>query len=206
VTEANELVQIHLFVIGSFGAGMVHRAKIQNYISCSMSARAQAKCYMLPVGYPVLVEAEGQDLVTGELVTLNAPRLFFHLLDEFQGVSANFPEKGLHLKRQLTVQTDQGPTVVTCYFMNPTKLPREAILVPDGDWQSAMAKGAPRTVDLTQKHIEYLRKLGQIKGRGAMPYDLNLSRELMKMDMIVDKGRRLALSKLGKDVIRYLPE
>jgi hypothetical protein len=34
---------------------------------------------------------------------------------------------------------------------------------------------------------------------------MELYRELMKLELVVDKGRRLALSKLGQEVARYLP-
>ena len=57
---------------------------------------------------------------------------------------------------------------------------------------------------LTAKHVNYIKKLGTSSGRDVIPIDLDLYRELLKMELIIDKGRRLALSKLGQEVFRYL--
>ena len=59
---------------------------------------------------------------------------------------------------------------------------------------------------LTERQSSYIRKLSQTTGRDIVPIDLDLYRELMKLNLIVDKGRRLALSKLGKEIARFLPE
>jgi len=58
---------------------------------------------------------------------------------------------------------------------------------------------------LTAKQVNYIKKLGSSSGRDIVPIDMELYRELMKMELIVDKGRRLALTKLGKEVFSYLP-
>lgn len=57
---------------------------------------------------------------------------------------------------------------------------------------------------LTEKQIAYIKKLGQTKGRNSVPIDLNLYRDLVKLQLVVDKGRRLALSKLGSEVFEKL--
>ena len=59
---------------------------------------------------------------------------------------------------------------------------------------------------LTQRQIAYIKKLGGTTGRDIVPIDLDLYRQLMKMELIVDKGRRLALSKRGKELYEYLPK
>jgi hypothetical protein len=60
------------------------------------------------------------------------------------------------------------------------------------------------TEKLSEKQKSYVQRLGAISGREIVPIDLGLYRELMNLELIVDKGRRLALSKLGQEVYRYL--
>ncbi len=57
---------------------------------------------------------------------------------------------------------------------------------------------------LTEKQRLYIQKLGTTTGRKIVPIDLTLYRELMKLNLIEDKGRRVALTKLGTEVFRQL--
>ena len=57
---------------------------------------------------------------------------------------------------------------------------------------------------LTDGQRQYILRLGATSGREIVPIDMKLYRELLNLEMIVDKGRRLALSKLGHEVFRYL--
>jgi len=58
---------------------------------------------------------------------------------------------------------------------------------------------------LNPRQASYVKKLGQITGRDVLPIDLDLYRELMKLGLIIDKGRRLALTELGKRIAAQLP-
>ncbi len=58
--------------------------------------------------------------------------------------------------------------------------------------------------DLSEKQMDYILRLGKVSGREIVPIDLQLYRELMNLEIIVDKGRRLALSKLGHEIYRFL--
>lgn len=58
--------------------------------------------------------------------------------------------------------------------------------------------------ELTPRQTTYVKRLSQVTGREIVPIDLDLYRELLKLGLIVDKGRRLALSKLGKEVAAAL--
>lgn len=60
------------------------------------------------------------------------------------------------------------------------------------------------TAKLSLEQVLYLRKLSSATGRQVVPINLRLYRELLNLELIVDKGRRLALSKLGHEVIRFL--
>lgn len=64
--------------------------------------------------------------------------------------------------------------------------------------------GEKLKTDLTEKQKDYILRLGRVSGREIIPIDLPLYRELMNLEIIVDKGRRLALSKLGHEIYRYL--
>lgn len=57
---------------------------------------------------------------------------------------------------------------------------------------------------LTEKQRSYVVKLGKCSGRDIVPIDLNLYRELLKLELVVDKGRRLALTPLGQNVFKSL--
>lgn len=52
----------------------------------------------------------------------------------------------------------------------------------------------------------YVLKLGECKGREIVPINLDLYRQLIKLELVVDKGRRLALSSLGKQVLYCLKQ
>ena len=58
--------------------------------------------------------------------------------------------------------------------------------------------------NLSEQQKNYIIKLGGSRGRDVVPINLGLYRELMQLDLIVDKGRRLALTKRGKDIYQDL--
>jgi gamma-glutamylcyclotransferase (GGCT)/AIG2-like uncharacterized protein YtfP len=203
---------MQLFVVGALATGQKASELIAPYISERKAAKTMGKVYRMPVGYPVIVleplNAAGQsDLcwIHGELLTLTAPELVFKLLDEFHGLSALEPTKGVYQRVQRKVIVDEIVLDASIYSLNPEQLPADAEEIPNGDWQRDLSERPSIVNALTDKHSSYLKKLGATKGRQVIVYDLNMSRELMKMGLIVDKGRRLALSRLGKEVIQYLP-
>lgn len=57
---------------------------------------------------------------------------------------------------------------------------------------------------LTERQKTYIQKLAQARGREIVPVDMALYRELMSLELIVDKGRRLALTKLGTEISLFL--
>lgn len=200
-----------LFVYGSLSEGMVHYNKISSYVQNLRRGRIYGHCFRLPVGYPVfLAHCEATaDLklapTSGYLVELSAPDLVYKLLDEYHGVSALTPEKSVYFKTPVKVELENGETVdAYTYAMNPAKLPPQAEYLPNGDWEASLKERPALPELLTEKQSSYVKRLGASTGREIVPIDLALYRELMKLELIVDKGRRLALTKLGKDVYRYL--
>ena len=88
---------------------------------------------------------------------------------------------------------------------NIATLSKNAERIEGGEWKQSLQKMPPLPEILTEKQKSYVVKLGSAKGRDIVPInDLSLYRELMKLELIVDKGRRLALSSLGKDVYNHL--
>ncbi len=192
------------FVYGSLCQGMVHFTKIQNFIASSVPAQIRATAYRLKVGFPALINS-GADVVSGHLVDLRSSDLLIALLDEFFGYNQQDPSKSLY-HRQETLVTIDGEHVEKAwvYFLNPMKLPANATPIHGGDWQKSLEDQPAMTQKLTDKQKCYISKLGNSSGREIVPIDLQLYRELMNLELIVDKGRRLALSKLGHEVYRHL--
>lgn len=193
-----------LFVYGSFVEGRIHHEKLKKFIQGAEKAFAKGSAYRLPVGYPVLC-AEGDDWVPGQLVEMEGPEILFRLLDEFHGVNLQTPEKSLFFRAPVEVRKESSETFrADAYVMNPLKITSQARKIDGGDWQKDLEARPSLLQQLTEKQKDYIHRLGSSTGREIVPIDLNLYRELMKLDLIVDKGRRLALTKLGKDIYRFL--
>lgn len=184
---------------------MVHFSKIQNFVESSVFARVKATAYRLKVGFPALVKGGG-DLVPGQLVEMKGSELLIGLLDEFYGYNRMDPEKSLYTREEVDVYPEGSSVSVKAwvYFLSPLKLPVNATVIHGGDWQRSLEDQPALTDRLTEKQTAYIQKLGKSSGREIVPIDLTLYRELMNLELIVDKGRRLALSRLGQEVFRHL--
>lgn len=198
------MTEMKLFVYGSLAEGLVHFNKIKDFVTAQTSATILGTAYRLKVGFPVVLE-QGQDSVPGFLLNLQVTDLLVHLLDEFHGVNQDDSSKSLYFRKSVEVQTDDGQTdEAWTYFLNPAKLPKNATVIEKGDWLTSLRTQPPLTDLLTEKQKTYVLRLGQSTGREIVPIDLPMYRELMNLEMIVDKGRRIALSKTGHEVFRYL--
>ena len=67
-----------------------------------------------------------------------------------------------------------------------------------------MVKQPPIVNLLQDRHKDYIVRLSKTKGRDILPIKLDLYRELLSMELIVDKGRRLALTPLGKEASLFI--
>jgi gamma-glutamylcyclotransferase (GGCT)/AIG2-like uncharacterized protein YtfP len=198
------MTEMKFFVYGSFSEGLVHFSKIQEFIFHKVPATIQGSAYRLKVGYPVVL-TDGQDQIPGQLVHIHATDLLINLLDEFHGFHKQDESQSLYFRRELPVQTAGGAEELAwVYVLNPNRLPSNAALIVGGDWKTALQAHPPLTEKLTERQRSYIHRLGHSTGREIIPIDLPLYRELMNLEMIVDKGRRLALSKTGHEVFRYL--
>lgn len=194
-----------LFVLGSFAAGNVHHGKVAPYAKEILPAVAPGSVYKLEVGYPVYCHA-GDQQVAGHLIELVDSTIVIPLLDQFHGYNLQRPEKSLFLRVPLQVKVGESVIETETYSINPKSLPKTAKLLPNGDWQSLLATEEPMTKSLTDTQKAYIKRLGASTGREIVPINLQLYRELMNKGLVVDKGRRLSLTSLGKEVYRFLEE
>ncbi len=197
------MTEMKFFAYGSMSEGLVHFHKIRDFVTESNAASIQGTAYRLKVGYPVVLE-EGTHQIPGQLLKLKATDLLINLLDEFHGYQSMDLEKSLYQRKEISVSNDGVNETASVYFLNPRKLPKDASLIGDGDWKTSLQSTPPLTDKLTERQRQYVLRLGSSTGREIVPIDLPLYRELMNLEMIVDKGRRLALSKTGHEVFRYL--
>lgn len=199
------MTTMRFFMIGSWTEGMVHFQKLAPYVLSFEKAYIYATVYRLPIGFPVLVHQESQK-VYGQLIEIKVENTLLALMDTLHGVHPSDASKGLHIRTEVTVNKNTGLSeLAQVYFFNPKKLTSKAVLLDQGDWKESLAEQPPLPQTLTEKQRNYILKLGAAKGRDIVPIqDLSLYRELMKLELIVDKGRRLALSNLGKEVYNHL--
>jgi gamma-glutamylcyclotransferase (GGCT)/AIG2-like uncharacterized protein YtfP len=195
--------QQHLFVYGSMAEGMVHFEKIKSFIISAVAAKARGAIYRLKSGYPVMV-SEGQDLIQGNLLELNSSDFLWHLLDEFYGCNSQDPSKSFYRRGLTDVWIEGDIKSASVYLTSPEKLPTNAQLIPGGDWQETLKNFPPISERLTDKQKNYVLRLGASSSREIVPIDMTLYRELMTLELIVDKGRRLALSQFGLELYRHL--
>ncbi len=199
------MTTMRFFMIGSWTEGMVHFQKLAPYIISSEKAYIHATVYRLPIGFPVLVDQPRQK-ISGQLIQIQMESSLVALIDTLHGVHPTDLAKGLHYRSEVVVQKDEDASdMAHVYFFNPKKLTAKAQLIENAEWKQIMVQCPPLPQTLTEQQKLYVLKLGQAKGRDIVPIqDLALYRELMKLELIVDKGRRLALSSLGKEVYNHL--
>ena len=203
------MTTMRFFVIGSWTEGMFHFQKLRPFVVSFEPAKISGAVYRLPIGFPVLVAQNSSteaDEIIGQLVELQFDETLLALMDSLHGVNNQDASKGLHSRSSVKVTKKSGEIeVVEAYFFNPKKLTSKAVRIPGGVWQESLAAKPSLPEQLTERQKSYVLKLGSVKGRDIVPInDLSLYRELMKLDLIVDKGRRLALSLLGKEVYNHL--
>lgn len=198
------MTEMKFFVYGSMVEGLVHFNKIKDFVVTATSAQMFGTAYRLKVGFPVVLN-KGAHPIPGQLLILKATDFLVHLLDSFHGYMSSDESKSLYWRQEIDVTLDDGRIEKAwTYVLNPTKLPKNATLIDDGDWKKSLAQSPSLIEMLTDRQKTYIQRLGASTGREIIPIDLGLYRELMNLEMIVDKGRRLALSKTGHEVFRYL--
>ncbi len=193
-----------LFLYGASAEGMIQYSRFSHYVQDLQPAETRGTVYRLKVGYPVLVEG-GQDLVRGQVAQLQLSDIALELMDQLNGFHKLNQQDSLFWRKEIMITTqDQGIQRVWAYVLNPARVPKDAMVVRDGDWLTHMKEQPALPETLTEKQRHYILKLGRASSREVIPIEMGMYRELLKLEIIVDKGRRLALSKLGHDVFKYL--
>jgi gamma-glutamylcyclotransferase (GGCT)/AIG2-like uncharacterized protein YtfP len=195
-----------VFAYGSIYEGMIHFNKISAFVESHKPALMRGTAYRLRVGFPVVLN-QGEDLVPGQILEIKSSVILMAMLDEYFGYNPTQPEKSLYIRQETAALTEGGEQSETCwaYYLNPKKLPESAVIIEGGNWLQSMKENPLLTEKLTDRQRTYIQKLGAATGRDIVPiHDMSLYRELIGLELIVDKGRRLALSKLGREVYRYL--
>lgn len=189
-------VEISLFLYGPWAKGGTQFPLLKEYICSIQPAYILGQALCTEIGYPVLV-LQGSDHVHGERAVLQGPELLTRILDgmsnPFERVSQEVFD---HLGQSL------GSTQV--YVVPPERRMASWTVMAGGDWRIHMQNEKPLPERLTERQKDYLRRLGASSGRDIVPINLELYQQLVKLGVVVDKGRRLALSSLGKEVLRYL--
>jgi gamma-glutamylcyclotransferase (GGCT)/AIG2-like uncharacterized protein YtfP len=193
-----------LFLYGASAEGMIQYSRFSHYVQSLQPAETRGTVYRLKVGYPVLIE-EGQDLVRGQVAQLQLSDIALELMDQLNGFHKLNQQDSLFWRKEIMITTqDEGIQRVWAYVLNPARVPKDAMVVKDGDWLTHMKEQPALPETLTEKQRHYILKLGRASSREVIPIEMGMYRELLKLEIIVDKGRRLALSKLGHDVFKYL--
>ena len=114
-----------LFVYGTLRTGQTARSLIVPHVLRFEAATIRGKIYAFPMGYPGLVDGDGD--VKGELMWLTDLAAAFALLDAYEG--ADF----VRLLKMVTNAAGK-PEAAWVYFLSDPAAVRLAEPIPDGDW------------------------------------------------------------------------
>ena len=190
-------VGISYFLYGVYSEGQPCHERFKNFIIKSQSAFVKASLFQLLSGLQ-MIASEGHDTIQGQLVELDIPQDSQATFDAINGYYADFKEKTIIWRETLLAQTEWGSEPAEVYTLNPTKKDQFRQVPP------SEVVGSQLFEKLSDRHKTYICKLAIAKGREIVPVDMALYRELMGLELIVDKGRRLALTPLGQEVSCFL--
>jgi gamma-glutamylcyclotransferase (GGCT)/AIG2-like uncharacterized protein YtfP len=192
-----------IFICSAMFEGNSFLSRLQNLIVSSESGTIQASVYRSKVGFPVLCKAV-KDSIRGTVLRLASSEMAIHIMDELMGFSVQNPSQSLTVRESIAVTTGSGTEEAFAYFLNPGKINNDVKYIENGDWEKVLTEKPPIPNKLNERQRNYIQKLGKSSGRDIVPIDLALYRELMNLELVIDKGRRIALTKLGQEVYRYL--
>ena len=194
----------NFFLYGVYDEGGACFGRFKNFIRQSRPAMAKGSLYQLQSGFSLIFN-EGERLVRGTLVQLDIPEAQWVLFDALNGCGLEkVSAKSFIVKDRIRLNSEEFAELsVDAYCLNPEK-----ILMTSGEIQpeqlNASADVPTLVSGLTDRQKLYIQKLSKTKGREVVPIDLAIARELISKELIVDKGRRLALTNLGSEVSCFL--
>lgn len=192
------------FVYGSYCAGYCQAKKLDSWKLSSEPAQVLGTAYKDSFGYPV-VFSDGTDNIEGELIDVNMDATQMAYLDEMMGFNPLYPDQSLFFRQESNIKTADTFVKAWVYFANPAQWNLSgAQKIESGLWKQNLQQQVALPETLSEKQKSYILKLGNCTGRDVVRIDLALYRELMNLELILDKGRRLALTKKGQEVYRYI--
>jgi hypothetical protein len=198
------MVGFNFFLYGVYDEGGACFGRFKNFIQQSRPAMVKGSLYQLQSGFSLILN-QGERLVRGTLVQLDIPETQWVLFDALNGCGLEkMSAKSFVVKERVRLNSEEfSDLCVDAYCLNPEK-----VLMTSGEIQPELlneSAGVPTLVaGLTDRQRLYIQKLSKTKGREVVPIDLAIARELISKELIVDKGRRLALTNLGSEVSCFL--
>lgn len=195
---------LNFFLYGVYDEGGACFGRFKNFVKQSRPAMARGSLFRLQSGFSLIFN-QGERLVRGTVVELDIPETQWSLFDALNGCGLEKTTgKGFVLRDKVQLNSEEfGGMAVDAYCLNPEKK-----LMTLGELsleEQANLLEVPHLVaSLTDRQRGYIQKLSKTKGREVVPIDLAIARELISKELIVDKGRRLALTNLGSEVSCFL--
>jgi gamma-glutamylcyclotransferase (GGCT)/AIG2-like uncharacterized protein YtfP len=198
-------MQSKFFAYGSFSKGQIHFPQFSQLITSEKKAFVKGFMYRLRCGYPVLLPDPQGHPIEGVMWDLETPESYWTIMDELLQINSSHPDRSFLKRQSLVLQFDNfSQTEAMTYCLNPKKMVGAYKMIPNGDWRKDLLISPPIHQSLLLRQKQYIYKLSRSKGREIVPIQLDLYRELMNLELIVDKGRRLALTPLGKETALFI--
>jgi hypothetical protein len=193
------------FLYGVYDEGQKCFPRFQNFITSSQTAYVKGTLFKLACGLPLL-NPQGDKMVPGRLVELDVAESHWPIIDAINGYNASGGKRNFLVREPVEVLVHEGsPVAAQTYCLNPERKTQGCQEITDDAVYANFINGHPSLIDrLTERQKTYIQRLSQAKGREIVPVDMALYRELMSLELIVDKGRRLALTHLGQEVSLFL--
>ncbi len=196
----------NFFLYGVYSEGQPCHDRFKNFIKNSQPATVKGTIYKLQCGLSLILN-EGENTVSGQAVELDITESQWPLLDGLNGCGlAATIEKSFIIKETLNVfGLAEGEVKLPSYCLNPLKKEQTLGALDEFEASRPVQQTSGSLLEkLTDRQRIYIHKLSRAKGREIIPVDMALYRELISLELIVDKGRRLALTNLGHEVSHFL--
>lgn len=195
------------FLYGIYAEGQKCFPRFKNLIAEETPRRAayvKGSLSKLSCGLPLL-SSQGDQLIPGQLVELNIAENHWPILDAINGYNPSNLKKSLLVRETVEVILPEAASVsAQSYCLNLARTSHSAELLNENECQEVLSQPVGLVEKLTERQKTYLQKLSKAKGREIIPVDMALYRELMSLELIIDKGRRIALTRLGLEISHFL--
>lgn len=193
------------FLYGVYDEDQQCHSRFKEFIVSKDKGYVKGALYQLNCGLS-LMSTEGSSLIPGHFVHMEFPETYLSVLDALCGYDMASPKKCFVTRKPVDVfGLESASQQAQAYCLNGEKKISGLRFIGEEHVQPAMFSHTDSLIDkLTERQKTYIQKLAQARGREIVPVDMALYRELMSLELIVDKGRRLALTKLGSEISLFL--